>query len=196
VLGRPADRGDDALVARAATERARDRRANVLLRQSVAAEPSHRLAGKRSIAPSELASERWLVGPPDLDPTTSISLFLERNRLEGAEIETYTSHVAAIAAAAAGEGVVLALAHSVLDQVRRRALVRLDVRGTPIIELWHASTLGLGRAIPVALTLQRFATTPEATQAISTGRAGTASARARRGVHVTLWRSLATAPPD
>ena len=60
-----------------------------------------------------------------------------------------------------------------LDEVRRRALVRLDVRGTPIVELWHASTLGLGRALPAALALQRFATTPEATQAISTGRAGT-----------------------
>jgi DNA-binding transcriptional LysR family regulator len=159
-------------------------------RMIVAAAPSHPLAGRRSIAPSELESERWLVGPPDLDSTTTISQFLERGRLDDAEIVTYTSHAAAIAAAAAGEGVVLALAHSVLDQVRRRALVRLDVRGTPIIELWHASTLGLGRALPVALTLQRFATTPEATQAISTGRAGTASTRARRGVHVTLWRSV------
>ena len=85
----------------------------------------------------------------------------------------------------------LALAHSVLDEVRRRALVRLDVRGTPIVEMWHASTLGLGRALPAALALQRFATTPEATQAISSGRAGTVSARARPKVHVTLWRSVA-----
>ena len=66
----------------------------------------------------------------------------------------------------------LTLAHSVVDEVRRRALVRLDVRGTPIVEMWHASTLGLGRALPAALALQRFATTPEATQAISSGRAG------------------------
>ena len=78
-----------------------------------------------------------------------------------------------------------------IDAIRRRSLVRLDVRGTPIVELWHASTLGLGRALPAALALQRFATTPEATQAISSGRAGTASARARPAVHVTLWRSVA-----
>ena len=158
----------------------------------VAAAPSHPLAGTRSIATSELAGEQWLVGPPELDPTTSISQFLERGGLQpGAQIATYTSHAAAIAAAAAGEGVILTLAHSVLDEVRRRALVRLDVRGTPIVELWHASTLGLGRALPVALALQRFATTPEATQAISTGRAGATSTRGRRGVHVTLWRSVA-----
>ena len=157
----------------------------------VATSPSHPLAGTRSIAPSALSAERWLVGPPDLDPTTTIGQFLSRNRLESAEVQTYTSHAAAIAAAAAGEGIILTLAHSVLDEVRRRALVRLDIRGTPIVELWHASTLGLGRALPVALALQRFATTPEATQAISTGRAGSASMRARPGVHVTLWSSVA-----
>jgi len=157
----------------------------------VAAPAGHRLAGTRSVPASALADERWLVGPPDLDPTTTISQFFARNKLEPAHIATYTSHAAAIAAAAAGEGIILTLAHSVLDEVRRRALVRLDVRGTPIVELWHASTLGLGRALPVALALQRFATTPEATQAISTGRAGTASTRVRPGVHVTLWRSVA-----
>jgi DNA-binding transcriptional LysR family regulator len=160
-------------------------------RMVVAAAPTHPLAGKRAIAPAGLGDERWLVGPPDLDPTTTVGQFLARNRLEPTEITTYTSHAAAIAAAAAGEGIILALAHSVLDEVRRRALVRLDVRGTPIIDLWHASTLGLGRAVPAALALQRFATTPEATQAISTGRAGTASSRVRPGVHVTLWRSVA-----
>lgn len=65
------------------------------------------------------------------------------------------------------------------------------MRGTPIIDMWHASTLGLGRALPIALALQRFATTPEATQAVSTGRAGSAPTRLRSGVHVTLWRSVA-----
>jgi LysR family transcriptional regulator, low CO2-responsive transcriptional regulator len=160
-------------------------------RMLVAASPSHPLAGRRSIAPSELAHERWLVGPPDVDPTTTIGQFLERGRLEPAQIATYTSHAAAIAAAAAREGIILALAHSVVDEVRRRALVRLDVRGTPIVELWHASTLGLGRALPVALALQRFATTPDATQAISTGRAGATASRVRPGVHVTLWSSVA-----
>jgi len=143
------------------------------------------------IPAAALAGERWLVGPPDIDPTTATGLFFARNGLAPADMSAYTSHAAAIAAAAAGEGVVLTLSHSVVDEVRRRALTRLDVRGTPIVEMWHASTLGLGRALPAALALQRFATTPEATQAISTGRAGTVSARVRPKVHVTLWRSVA-----
>jgi DNA-binding transcriptional LysR family regulator len=153
--------------------------------------PGHRLAQTRSIEPSALAGERWLIGPPELDDTSTTSLFLARNGLAPARIATYNSHAAAIAAAGAGEGITLAVAHSVLGELRRRTLVRLDVRGTPVTELWHASTLGLGRALPAALALQRFATTPEAMQAIATGRAGTISARMRPKVHVTLWRSLA-----
>ena len=157
----------------------------------IVAAPGHPLAGRRAIAPAALAGERWLLGQPDTDASTATGLFFARNGLEPAEIATYSSHAAAIAAAAAGEGVVLTLSHSVVEEIRRRALVRLDVRGTPSVELWHASTLGLGRAQPAALALQRFATTPDATQAISTGRAGAVSTHARPKVHVTLWRSVA-----
>jgi DNA-binding transcriptional LysR family regulator len=157
----------------------------------IAAAPRHPLAGRRAIDPAELARDRWLVGQPELDPSTATGLFLARAGLDPGDVATFGSHAAAIAAAAAGEGVVLALAHAVADEVRRRALVRLDVRGTPVVEMWHASTLGLGRALPAALALQRFATTAEATQAISSGRAGAVSAHVRPKVHVTLWRSVA-----
>jgi LysR family transcriptional regulator, low CO2-responsive transcriptional regulator len=157
----------------------------------LAAAPGHPLAGRHDVPPAALEGERWLLGPPDIDPSTATGLFLARNGLQPAEIAAYTSHAAAIAAAAAGQGIILTLAHSVLDEVRRRALMRIDVRGTPVVELWQASTLGLGRALPAALALQRFATTPEATQAMSSGRAGTTSTRARPAVHVTLWRSVA-----
>jgi LysR family transcriptional regulator, low CO2-responsive transcriptional regulator len=158
----------------------------------VVAAPDHRLAGRAAVAPDELAGERWLVGEPELDPTSATGLFFARAGLAPPSVATFSSGPGAIAAAAAGEGVALTLAHSVVDEVRRRALVRLDVRGTPVLELWHASTLGLGRALPAALALQRFATTPDATQAIATGRAGAVSARVRpKKVHVTLWQSVA-----
>ena len=158
----------------------------------VVAAPDHRLARRTAVAPAELAGERWLVGEPQLDPTTATGLFFARSGLAPASVATFSSHAGAIGAAAAGEGVALTLAHSVVDEFRRRALVRLDVRGTPVLELWHASTLGLGRALPAALALQRFATTPDATQAIAAGRAGAVSARVRpKKVHVTLWQSVA-----
>ena len=153
------------------------------------AAPTHPLAAERGLAPSSLASERWLSGQPELDPSEGTGAFLARHGLTP-PVATYSSSAAAIAAAAAGEGILLTLSHAVVDEVRRRALVRLDVRGTPIVEMWHASTLGLGRALPAALALQRFATTPEATQAISTGRAGAVSSQARPKVHVTLWQNV------
>ena len=157
----------------------------------VVAAPDHPLSGERDIAPAALARERWLIGPAELDPTTATGRFFARHELRPRDLAAYASQSAAIAAAAAGEGVLLALTHSALDELRRRALIRLDVRGTPVLELWHASTLGLGHALPAALALQRFACTPEATQAISSGRAGRLSSRARPAVHVTLWRSVA-----
>jgi DNA-binding transcriptional LysR family regulator len=155
------------------------------------AAPSHPLATARGVVPSALDDERWLVGQPDLDPSEGTGAFFARHGLSPSSVATYSSSAAAIAAAAAGDGIVLTLAHAVVDEVRRRALVRLDVRGTPIVEMWHASTLGLGRALPAALALQRFATTPEATQAISTGRAGAVSSQVRPKVHTTLWQSVA-----
>jgi LysR family transcriptional regulator, low CO2-responsive transcriptional regulator len=160
-------------------------------RMIVVAAPGHRLAAGREVPVGALAGERWLVGPPDVDPTTGVGLFFARTGLAPADIAAYTSHAASLAAAAAGEGIALTLAHSVLPELRRRSLARIDVRGTPAVEIWHASTLGLGRAPPAALALQRFATTTEATQAMSQGRAGTTSARIRPAVHVTLWRSVA-----
>jgi DNA-binding transcriptional LysR family regulator len=158
----------------------------------VVAAPGHRLAGRAGVSGGELAGERWLVGQPELDPSTGTGLYFARAGISPASVASFSSQAAALSAAAAGEGVALTLAHSVVEEVRRRALVRLDVRGTPVVELWHASTLGLGRALPAALALQRFATTPDATQAIAAGRAGAVSSRVRpKRVHVTLWQSVA-----
>ncbi|MGZ4313170.1 MAG: LysR substrate-binding domain-containing protein, partial [Solirubrobacteraceae bacterium] len=138
-------------------------------RMIVVAAPGHALAGRRDVPAEELAAQRWLVGPPELDPTTGTGLLFARTGMDPSDVVGYTSHAAAVAAAAAGDGVVLTLAHTAIEALRRRALTRIDVRGTPMLEMWHASTLGFGRALPAALALQRFATSPEATQAISSG---------------------------
>ncbi|MBB4662077.1 LysR family transcriptional regulator [Conexibacter arvalis] len=165
-------------------------------RRVIVASPAHPLARRRSIPPAALERERWLVGPPPIDPTTGAGLWFARTGVAPRDVGAYSSHAAALAAAGAGEGIALTLSHSVHDELRRRSLVALDVRGTPLVELWHASTLGLDRAPPAALALQRFATTAEAMQAMSAGRVGTASARARPAVHVTLWRSVGGRPSE
>src|SRR5260221_306223 len=57
----------------------------------IIAAPGHPLAGRREIAPSELGGERWLVGQPDLDPTTSTGLFFARHDLAPPALSAYTS---------------------------------------------------------------------------------------------------------
>src|SRR4051812_41544784 len=87
------------------------------------AAPGHPLAGRRDLAPADLEGERWIVGQPELDATTGAGLFFARNGLAPERIATYSSNAAALDAAAAGEGIVLALAHAVVEEVRRHGLV-------------------------------------------------------------------------
>jgi DNA-binding transcriptional LysR family regulator len=157
----------------------------------IVADPGHLLSARRDLAPQALAGERWLVGPGGIEPSAPTARFFHRSGIAPDDVRAYSSEAAALSAAASGDGIMLTVAHAVLDQLRRRALVRLRVRGTPIGELWHASTLAADRCLPAASALQRFATTPEATQAMSSGRGGVPAARFRPPVHVTLWSSVA-----
>ena len=52
----------------------------------IVAAPGHPLAGQRQIPAAALAGERWLVGPPDIDPTTATGLFFARNGLAPADM--------------------------------------------------------------------------------------------------------------
>jgi hypothetical protein len=81
----------------------------------------------------------------------------------------------------------LAIAHTVLDPLRRGSLVRLDVAGTPREAMWHAATLPADRRAPAADALHRFVTTPEATQAIVARPGGVPAGRFRPPVYVTIW---------
>jgi len=155
----------------------------------VVASPRHRLAGLREIAPASLAGETWLVGPSGAEPGTAVAEFFERHRLAPERVRAFPTYAAAGAAAAQGAGVMLAIAHTVLSELRRGTLARLDVRGTPIERLWHASTLGTERRSQPAWSLLRFVTTPEATQAMLARAGGVPAGRFRSPVYVTIWSS-------
>ncbi|MGZ4172065.1 MAG: LysR family transcriptional regulator, partial [Solirubrobacteraceae bacterium] len=80
----------------------------------VVAAPGHALAGRRDVPAEELAAQRWLVGPPELDPTTGTGLLFARTGMDPSDVVGYTSHAAAVGAAAGGAGVVRPLAHTAL----------------------------------------------------------------------------------
>jgi DNA-binding transcriptional LysR family regulator len=153
----------------------------------VVAAPRHPLARARRIAPGTLAGETWLVGPSGADPSTGTGAFLARERVAPREVLAFPSFANARAQAAAGRGVMLAIAHTVLDEVERGALVALDVRDTPIRSLWFASMLAPDRRTPAAWALRRFVTTAEATQAMLARTGGVPAERFRPPVHVTIW---------
>jgi DNA-binding transcriptional LysR family regulator len=153
----------------------------------VVAAPGHRLAGLRDIGPSALAGEQWLVGPSGADPSTAPGAFLAHAGPASREVLAFPSFAAARAQVAAGRGITLAVAHTILDEVDRGALAVLDVRGTPIPRLWHASMLAPDRRTAAAWALRRFVTTAEATHALLARAGGVPAERFRPPVHVTLW---------
>jgi DNA-binding transcriptional LysR family regulator len=153
----------------------------------VVAPAGHRLAGRQHVSPAELAGERWLVGPSSAEPDTAIGRFLAVNRLDTAEVRAFPSHAAALHAVEAGRGISLAIAHSVLTELRRGALARLDIRGTPIDRLWHVAALPRERLTPAAAALRAFVSTTEAMQAMLSRSGDVPAGRFRSPVYTTLW---------
>jgi LysR family transcriptional regulator, low CO2-responsive transcriptional regulator len=155
----------------------------------VVAGPGHRLAAMRDIPAASLAGETWLVGPSGAESGTAVGAFFAQHRLAPERVRAFPTYAAAGAAAARGGGVMLAIAHTVLDELRRGTLARLDVRGTPVERLWYASTLGTERRSAAAWSLLRFVTTPEATQSMLARAGGVPAGRFRSPVYVTIWSS-------
>ena len=157
----------------------------------IVAPPAHRLIGYDEVPAAELAAERWLVGSEGAEPGSPTAQYLARARIDPADVRAFPSDAAALSAVAAGEGVMLVLWHAAAAELRRRTVVRLAVRGTPVEDLWYASTLPDGHCLTGASALRRFAGTPEATQAIAAPRRGVPAALVRQPVHATLWHSVA-----
>jgi DNA-binding transcriptional LysR family regulator len=150
----------------------------------VVAAPSHTLVGSRALAPAALVSTPWLLGPGESDPSTDTGAFLARQSIAPRRTRSYPNFAAALAQAASGRGVTLAIAHTVRDELERGALAELDVRGTPISGLWYISTLGPELRTGSANALRRFVTLPEATRAMLNRVGGVP---AERFVHMGRW---------
>ncbi|MGY1810800.1 LysR family transcriptional regulator [Blastococcus sp. SYSU D00669] len=123
---------------------------------------------------SALAGARWLAGPAGVEELDTAGL-----------VERLDSEAEALAAARAGDGVVLALAHLVADDLRRGTLVRVPVEGTPVTGMWWA-TIATATATGPARAMQRFLTTPDATTALL-ARPPRTTRRPAPTVRVELW---------
>ena len=154
----------------------------------VVAAPGHALAKSHAVPPASLVGTPWLLGPSGTDPSTAIGAFLSRQAIAPQRSRTFPNIAAALAQVAAGRGVSLAVAHTVRDQLERGTLVVLDVRGTPVQGIWHASLLAPDRRTAAADALRRFVTMPEATRAMLSRTGGVPDERSRPAIHTRRER--------
>ena len=151
-----------------------------------AAAPGHPLAGGHATA-GDLARQVWLVSGDGTDRGSPVGRMLAQLGVPDDQVRVFGSQAAAWAAAADGQGVAPAIAHVVAGEVERRSLVVLDVEGTPLELLWHATTLLPDRRSAAASALARFVATPDALHAMHAPSAGVPPSRFRPPVYVTLW---------
>ena len=130
---------------------------------------------------------RWLVDPSGTDPDSETARLLRRLGIADGDIGVFQSQTAALAAAADGAGVALAIEHLVSHQVRRRGLSLIDLPGFPVEECWYVTLLERERRSTAASALRRFLGTPEAMHVMRSPAAGVPPSRFKPPVYVTIW---------
>jgi LysR family transcriptional regulator, low CO2-responsive transcriptional regulator len=130
---------------------------------------------------------RWLVDPSGTDPGSETARLLRRLGVADGDIGVFQSQTAALAAAADGAGVALAIEHLVSHQLRRGGLALIDLPGFPVEECWYATLLERERRSTAASALRRFLGTPEAMQVMRSPAAGVPPSRFKPPVYVTIW---------
>ena len=130
---------------------------------------------------------RWLVDPSGTDPGSETARLLHRLGVADGDIGVFQSQTAALAAAADGAGVALAIEHLVSHQLRRGGLSLIDLPGFPVEECWYATLLERERRSTAASALRRFLGTPEAMQVMRSPAAGVPPSRFKPPVYVTIW---------
>jgi LysR family transcriptional regulator, low CO2-responsive transcriptional regulator len=130
---------------------------------------------------------RWLVDPSGTDPGSETARLLHRLGVAESNIAVFQSQTAAWTAAADGAGVAPAIEHLVSHQLRRGGLSLIDLPGTPVEEIWHATMLERERRGTAASALRRFLSTPAAMQVMRSPAAGVPPSRFKPPVYVTIW---------
>ena len=157
----------------------------------IVAAPWHAYAGSKGVAPAALVDTPWMLGPSAADPSTETGAFLGRQAIAARRLRVFPSYAAALAQVAAGRGIMVAISHTIRDEVERGALIALDVRGTPLQALWHASTLAGNQRSDVATSFLQFVLSTEATQAMLTRAGGVPADRFTAPSQVSIWTAYA-----
>ena len=149
-------------------------------REVVVASPHLRLGGGER-------QWHWLVDPSGTEADSEVSGMLRRLRVPDSHIQVFPNQTAAWAAAASGAGVAPAVAHLVVDHLRRGELRIVDTAVTPLESCWHVTSLVPDRRSAAAASFRHFLGTPEAMLRMGRPGAGVPPSRFRPPVYVTIW---------
>jgi molybdate transport repressor ModE-like protein len=122
----------------------------------VIAPPGHRLAGQRDIPPAELNDEVLLVREAGsgtrrlMEDYAAAAGISPRIGMQIGSNETIKQAVMA------GLGIAFLSAHTVDAELRDGRLLRLDIRGTPVVRQWYAVHLAERTTMPASATLLGF----------------------------------------
>ena len=147
--------------------------------------PGHPAARGRMTADA-LRDQVWLLGPAATEADGVVSGLIAELAISDDRQRIFQSHAAAVQEAKRDNGIALALAFSIADDIERGTLVQVSGPGTQAGGAWSAMTLAPPVRSSAASELMRFITTPRATQAMLHGEAARVS-RFKPAVHVTLW---------
>ncbi len=147
----------------------------------------HPLALASDKVPLEaLAGQEWFIDPSGTDPASDVGKLLRSLRVPEEKISVFPNERAAWAALATGTGVAPAVEHLLLAH-RPTRIAALRVEGFPLDRLWYVTMLAGQRRSPVVSRFHRFASTPDAMQAMFRADGRVPASKFKPPVFVTIW---------
>jgi DNA-binding transcriptional LysR family regulator len=122
----------------------------------IIAPPDHPLAARRRIAESAIARETFIVREPGSGTRLAMQQFFGERQLAFKVGMEMASNETIKQAVMAGMGISFLSRHTIELELQMRRLVILDVRGMPVIRLWHVAHLAKKRLSPTADAFRSF----------------------------------------
>lgn len=122
----------------------------------IVAAPDHPLAGKRRVDFARLADESFLTREPGSGTRVAMEEFFRAQGQRSPDSVEMSSNETIKRAVMAGMGVAFISAHTVGLELASGRLVKLDIKGLPVMRNWYVVHLAAKRLSPIAESFREF----------------------------------------
>ena len=122
----------------------------------IVAAPDHPLAGKRRVDFARLADESFLTREQGSGTRVAMEEFFRAQGQRSPDSVEMSSNETIKRAVMAGMGVAFISAHTVCLELASGRLVKLDIRGLPVMRNWYVVHLAAKRLSPIAESFREF----------------------------------------